>query len=241
MLNSLFLASLGPSEITGLLIDTTVLGKLVLIILFVLSILSWAVMFDKARLLSSIRKGHTRFWDKCNQWLDKDISDDQMGQWCQDNPDLPLSNMWTDTHKLETIQSVRRSSERIAYAETEGLERYLIILSTTVTISPFLGLMGTVWGIMQSFWDMSAMRSANLTVVAPGIAEALITTIAGLSAAIPAVVFYNLFVRKIDLIGNEMERLRTIMEEESQAGIEEGRGRVRPPRRPDLHDGEKIR
>lgn len=241
MLHSLFLASLGAREITGLLIDTTILGKLVLLTLFVLSILSWAVMFDKARLLSSIRKGHTKFWDICNRWLDKDVSDEQMQQWCQSNPDLPLSNMWTETHKLETIQSVRRNSERVAYAETEGLERYLIILATTVTISPFLGLMGTVWGIMQSFWDMSAMRSANLTVVAPGIAEALITTIAGLSAAIPAVVFYNLFVRKIDLIGNEMERLRSIMEEESQAGKEEMNGRIRSPRRPDLHDGERIR
>ncbi len=240
MLHSLFLASLGPGEITGLLIETTLLGKLVLLTLFVLSILSWAVMFDKVRVLSSIRKGHTKFWDICNRWLDKDISDDQMNEWCQDNLNLPLANMWTDTYKLETTQSVRRSSERIAYAETEGLERYLIILSTTVTISPFLGLMGTVWGIMQAFWDMSAMRSANLTVVAPGIAEALITTIAGLSAAIPAVVFYNLFVRKIDLIGNEMERLRTIMEEESQADDGKGGGRNRPVRRPDLHDGEKI-
>jgi biopolymer transport protein TolQ len=241
MLLTYFLASLGPGEITGLLIETTLLGKLVLIILFVLSILSWAVMIDKARVLSIIRKGHADFWDICNKWLDKDITEAEARQWCEDNQDLPLSNMWIDTHNLSTVQSVRRSSERIAYAETEGLERYLIILSTTVTISPFLGLMGTVWGIMQAFWDMSAMRSANLTVVAPGIAEALITTIAGLSAAIPAVVFYNMFVRKIDLIGNEMERLRTIMEEEAQLKNEGSDNRIRPVNRPDLHDGERIR
>ena len=129
----------------------------------------------------------------------------------------------------------------MAYSETESLERYLIILSTTVTIAPFLGLMGTVWGIMQAFWDMSAMRSANLTVVAPGIAEALITTIAGLSAAIPAVVFFNSFVRKIDLVGNEMERLRSLLEEEVMERTGGAQSRQRPARRPETYPGERIR
>ncbi|MDO9694162.1 MAG: MotA/TolQ/ExbB proton channel family protein, partial [Candidatus Latescibacteria bacterium] len=133
---------------------------------------------------------------------------------------------------------VRRAAERVAYAETENLERYLIILSTTVTIAPFLGLLGTVWGLMQAFWEMSVLRSANLAVVAPGIAEALITTIAGLSAAVPAVVFFNLFVRKIDLVGNEMERLRTIMEDAAPSAGEARLGQVR---RPEPHEKEQIR
>jgi hypothetical protein len=106
-----------------------------------------------------------------------------------------------------------------------------------VTISPFLGLLGTVWGIMTSFWDMASMQSANLTVVAPGIAEALVTTIAGLATAIPAVIFYNMLVRKIDLVGNEMDRLRTILEERLPAAAvaETWAGRD-VARRPERHD-----
>jgi biopolymer transport protein TolQ len=78
-----------------------------------------------------------------------------------------------------------------------GWESYLIFLSTTATISPFLGLLGTVWGIMSSFISMGARGSADLYVVGPGIAEALITTIFGLGAAIPAVIGYNYMVRII--------------------------------------------
>ncbi|HUV36460.1 MAG TPA: MotA/TolQ/ExbB proton channel family protein [Patescibacteria group bacterium] len=76
-------------------------------------------------------------------------------------------------------------------------ESYLVFLATTATISPFLGLLGTVWGIMSSFLSMGVRGSANLYVVGPGIAEALITTIFGLGAAIPAVVGYNYLLRVI--------------------------------------------
>ena len=148
---------------------------------------------------------------------------------------------------LTSVAAVRRSAERAIYAEVEELERYLMLLSTAVTISPFLGLLGTVWGIMNAFWDMQALRSANLIVVAPGIAEALITTIAGLATAIPAVVFYNLIVRKIDLVANEMERLRTLFEEEvtAQAGAAAAGAPAHAvpveARRPQAHEKERIR
>ena len=240
MVPTTFLASLGATEMIGLLRDTTLLGKIILLILFLLSVLSWAVMIDKARTLSRIRGGHARFWARLEAWLDRGGEADDLDAWCRGRGDLPLANLWSEGRGAQTPQAVRRVAERVAYAEVEGLERYLIILSTTVTIAPFLGLMGTVWGIMQAFWDMSAMRSANLTVVAPGIAEALITTIAGLSAAIPAVVFYNMFVRKIDLVGNELERLRTVLEEQAP-GVHRTGGREHPVRRPDTHDKERIR
>jgi biopolymer transport protein TolQ len=235
------LAALGPQELLGLLLDTSLLGKIVMLVLLVLSVLSWAVMFDKARTLARIRAGHSLFWDRCDAWLDGEATPESVTAWCLEHRDLPLANMWTEAANLGSAAHVRRTSERVAYAEIEALERYLIILSTTVTISPFLGLMGTVWGIMQAFWDMSAMHSANLTVVAPGIAEALVTTIAGLSAAIPAVVFYNMFVRKIDLVGNEMDRLRSVLEEEVMERTGQTQARQRPTRRPDTHAGERIR
>ena len=235
-----FLAALGPGELWGLMMDTTFFGKGILLVLLVLSVMSWAVFIDKARTLSRIRGGHFLFWGKVDSWLDGQSPPDDLVDWCQDNTDLPLANLVLEIGDLNHVPTIRRASERVTYLETENLERYLILLSTAVTISPFLGLLGTVWGIMSSFWDMSSMHSANLTVVAPGIAEALITTIAGLATAIPAVIFYNMTVRKIDLVGNELDRLRTILEEAA------GSDRVASPagrdfaRRPNSHNSERI-
>ena len=154
------------------------------------------------------------------------------------NADLPLCSLLIEASRAHDTAGVRRASERVMYLEVEHLERYVIILSTTVTVAPFLGLLGTVWGIMASFWSMASMHSANLTVVAPGIAEALITTVAGLGAAIPAVIFYNMLVRKIDLVANELDRLRTILEE--SVGDGNGAGHRDAVHRPDRHERETI-
>jgi biopolymer transport protein TolQ len=238
MTHAPFLASLGAAEIIDLLRKSSFLGVLDVVVLVLLSVLCWAVMFDRGRLLAAVRRGHVEFWEQCHAWLQGRLDRRDLEAWCRGHPDLPLANLWRETSSQPTSQAVRRSAERVAYAETENLERYLIILSTTVTVAPFLGLLGTVWGLMQAFWEMSVLRSANLTVVAPGIAEALITTIAGLSAAVPAVVFFNLFVRKIDLVGNEMERLRSIMEDAAPSAGEAKLGQVR---RPETHEKEQIR
>ena len=237
-----FLAALGPGELVGLVTDSTFFGKIILLILLILSVMSWAVFIDKARTLSRIRAGHQDFWARCEAWLDSGRSGGPehaaMVGYCRDNTDLPLSNLVLETESLTQWPAIRRASERVSYLETENLERYLILLSTAVTISPFLGLLGTVWGIMSSFWGMASMQSANLTVVAPGIAEALITTIAGLATAIPAVIFYNMTVRKIDLVGNELDRLRTVLEE--AAGGESAPVGRDASLRPDFHDKETI-
>jgi biopolymer transport protein ExbB/TolQ len=238
---SCVLATLGPGELLGLISDSTFFGKFVLLVLLVLSVMSWAVFIDKARNLARIRSGHLEFWKLCEEWLDGRARRRDVAEWSATRNELPLSNLMVEADGLEKVPAVRRASERVIYLEMESLERYLILLSTAVTVSPFLGLMGTVWGIMTSFWDMSTMQSANLTVVAPGIAEALVTTIAGLATAIPAVIFYNSLVRKIDLVANELDRLRTILEEEAGSGNgaigPSGRDRVR---RPERHEGETI-
>ncbi len=238
MTHAPFLASLGAAEILDLLSKSSFLGILDVVVLVLLSVLCWAVMFDRGRLLASVRRGHLEFWDRCDAWMQGRLDRRDLEAWCRSRPDLPLANLWRETAAQPTSQAVRRSAERVSYAETENLERYLIILSTTVTVAPFLGLLGTVWGLMQAFWEMSVLRSANLAVVAPGITEALVTTIAGLSAAVPAVVFFNLFVRKIDLIGNEMERLRSLMEEAAPSA---GEARLAQSRRPEPHEKEQIR
>jgi biopolymer transport protein TolQ len=92
---------------------------------------------------------------------------------------------------------MREVLDRRAVSEISGMERHLIFLATTSGVAPFLGLLGTVWGIMSSFLSMGVQGSASIEVVGPGIAEALSTTIAGLAAAIPALVGYNLLVRNV--------------------------------------------
>jgi biopolymer transport protein TolQ len=95
--------------------------------------------------------------------------------------------------------------ERRAVSEVSDMEKYLVFLATTAAVAPFLGLLGTVWGIANSFMSMGAQGTASIEVVGPGIAEALITTIAGLGAAIPAVVGYNLLLRHVRRQENRIE------------------------------------
>jgi biopolymer transport protein TolQ len=96
----------------------------------------------------------------------------------------------------------QRAMERAVADELARLERHVGFLATAGSVSPFIGLMGTVWGVMSAFLSIGAQGSASLVVVAPGIAEALITTVAGLAAAIPAVVGYNHLLVRLRGIGN---------------------------------------
>jgi biopolymer transport protein TolQ len=107
--------------------------------------------------------------------------------------------------KLGDLESVERAMRRAHTAELTRLEAMVAFLATTGSAAPFVGLFGTVWGIMTSFREITAKGAASVTVVAPGIAEALIATAIGLVAAIPAVIAYNLFVSKIKVISSEME------------------------------------
>jgi len=101
---------------------------------------------------------------------------------------------------IRSMEALGRSLARAAAVEVTRLERRVAFLATTASVCPFVGLFGTVWGIMRSFSAIGASGSANLAVVAPGIAEALINTAAGLAAAIPAAVFYNLFNSRIRVL-----------------------------------------
>ena len=103
------------------------------------------------------------------------------------------------------IDNIERALRRSATTELTAMEAMLPFLATTGSKAPFIGLFGTVWGIMDSFLSIGAQASASLDVVAPGIAEALIATAIGLVAAIPAVVMYNFFVRKIQVLESELD------------------------------------
>lgn len=109
----------------------------------------------------------------------------------------------------DLVESVYRDLRLAAHRELARFEQRLPLLATAGSVCPFLGLFGTVWGVMTAFLDISTQGSTNIVVVAPGIAEALITTIAGLAVAIPAMVAYNYFVQRSRVLGLELEDLAT--------------------------------
>ncbi|MEJ2152420.1 MAG: MotA/TolQ/ExbB proton channel family protein [Gemmatimonadota bacterium] len=110
----------------------------------------------------------------------------------------------TTTITILEKESIHMALEREASQQVEKLEEGLPFLATTGSVAPFFGLLGTVWGIMDAFLSIGLRGSGNINVVAPGVAEALITTIAGLAVAIPAVIGYNYFVSQIKEIGDEL-------------------------------------
>ena len=110
-----------------------------------------------------------------------------------------------ETARQVGLENVTRALETASSDEITRAERRLIFLATTGAVSPFFGLLGTVWGVMSAFVAMGMQSSASLTVVAPGIAEALITTIFGLAAAIPAVIAYNKFAHEVGRLSLRME------------------------------------
>jgi biopolymer transport protein TolQ len=106
---------------------------------------------------------------------------------------------------VKSLEALSRSLVRAAGVEVTRLERRVSFLATTASVTPFVGLFGTVWGIMTAFADIGRMGSANLAVVAPGISEALITTAMGLAAAIPAAVFFNFYSSRIKVLTAMMD------------------------------------
>jgi len=107
------------------------------------------------------------------------------------------------------LDGVQRMLQRTANAQIRGLENALTFLATTASVTPFVGLFGTVWGIMNAFQGIGAAGTASLVAYAPGIAEALVTTAAGLAAAIPAVVAFNHFNRRVRVLSTQMEEFAT--------------------------------
>jgi biopolymer transport protein TolQ len=121
------------------------------------------------------------------------------------NPEPAKPATATGRPTLKSLDAVDRALLRATTVEMTKLERRVTFLATTASITPFIGLFGTVWGIMSSFQQIGAQGSSSLGVVAPGIAEALITTAAGLFAAIPAVYFYNYFTSRVKHFASDMD------------------------------------
>lgn len=177
-----------------LIIKAGLIVKFVLLLLLFFSVFSWAIIFYKFRLLSKVEKESREFYQaflKSKQW-------DSLYQSTRKLTTSPLANLFRAAYSIEdaSLNEIRSTLKKIESMEIDRLERYLTFLATTGSTTPFIGLFGTVWGIMNSFMGIGRVGAASLAVVAPGIAEALIATAAGLSAAIPAVVAYNYFLSR---------------------------------------------
>lgn len=178
--------------------------KAVLVILLFFSVFSWAIIFYKHRYFSRASKESESFLRTFRAGRDiKGLYNSARSLNLS-----PLANLFKSVYADESRvnrDEVKRLLRRYEALEAAKLQSYLNFLATTGSTTPFIGLFGTVWGIMNAFRGIGAAGSASLAIVAPGIAEALITTAAGLAAAIPGVVAYNYYLSRARLMIIEME------------------------------------
>ncbi len=184
-------------SLMSLFLRADVVVKSVIIILIAASIYSWAIIIEKFKMFKKINQSTVEFEEKF--WKSK--SAESFYNNLPANKDDPMSNVFRNTMQV-VLKSRSRSnlSEKLTgllesniESEVNFLERNFSFLATVGSTAPFIGLFGTVWGIMNSFQSIAVSRNTSLAIVAPGIAEALFATALGLLAAIPAVVAYNKF------------------------------------------------
>lgn len=215
-------------NIVALVSRSTLVAKVVLLILLLFSIVSWGVILYKLWSFGRIGRQSARFLDVfrrsarfsevhavCQSLTRSPLVGIFQAGYAEVNTQLrqaaPVSetggNPGTGAARptLKSLAAVDRALLRASTVEVNKLERRVPFLATTANITPFIGLFGTVWGIMSAFESIGQAGSTSLGVVAPGIAEALIATAAGLFAAIPAVYFYNLLTQRVKLLASEMD------------------------------------
>ena len=210
------------SGVLELLLSAGPVAKSVLAILLLFSIVSWALIVDKWWQFRRVRRQSTAF---LKAFREGRRSAAVVGA-SRKLRESPLANLYlAGYHEVagiseiadrmldeadeglpaDRLDAVHRALRRAAGQEISRLERYLPFLATTASVAPFIGLFGTVWGVITAFHGIGQQGSASLAVVAPGISEALIATAAGLGAAIPAVMGYNFFVNRVRHWGTEMD------------------------------------
>lgn len=192
-------------EIVNLILESGPVAKLVLIILLFFSLLSWAVILSKWASLGRARAQSGRFirmFRKAQRLQDVAAVAEQF----RPSPLVAVFERGYEEYRRQTanpggpvrsIAAIQRATQIGASEEMTRLERRLPLLATTGATTPFIGLFGTVWGIIDAFHGLGTAGAATLRAVAPGISEALITTAAGLFAAIPAVIAYNHFAHRL--------------------------------------------
>lgn len=199
--------------------------KAVMVTLLVFSIVSWSIIIMKQLMYTKARKQSDDFLDSF--WGSKTLN--QAYESAKNFSLSPEASVFvsgfhelkkisaaregrergTLEAQLATLDNVKRAMRKANVMEIDRLGRSLPFLATTGSATPFIGLFGTVWGIMTSFHDIGLRGSASLAVVAPGISEALVATAAGLAVAIPAVIFYNFYSNKLGEFESDIEYFST--------------------------------
>ena len=212
-------------DIGGLVAGSGIFARFIILLLFVMSVISWMVMLERGVKVRRAQASNREFWSRFDRARDGDIGMAELAEWSRTQMQAPLARLFAyfsddywplylerrggDDKLLLGI--LRRGVDREAAGILERQERGLGWLATLSAVAPFLGLLGTVWGIMHSFLQLGRQGSATLDVVGPGIAEALITTVCGLAVAIPAVVGFNYFSRRLQAQESEMQRLGSLL------------------------------
>jgi biopolymer transport protein TolQ len=220
-IGSLDLSGSFNGSLLNMVLDAGVVVKFVLLVLFIFSVVSWAIIFLKYSYYRKIKKENEVF--NANYLKSNKLSEVMPAakkysysttaevfrvgytELTKINKQEFQAAQGNDEMSLSSLDNLERSMNKASNTEMTKLENALGFLATTGSASPFIGLFGTVWGIMDTFKGIGARGSATLAVVAPGISEALITTAAGLAAAIPAVIFYNYFLNQSKNMVQEME------------------------------------
>ena len=211
-------------SLLGMFLYAGPMVKFVMLLLLTFSIGSWYIIFTKIILFKKVREDSESFLSMF--WKSKNLA--EAAKSAKDTPLSPESQIYTlgynELQKISRFKSdksdgteetlgmrlagmdnLKRSLVRAETSEAERLGKSLNLLATTGSSTPFIGLFGTVWGIMTSFHDIGQRGSASLAVVAPGISEALVATAAGLAVAIPAVIFFNYFSTQLSDFENDMQ------------------------------------
>lgn len=197
-------------NIFSLISQATIVVKFILLVLILFSVFSWAIIIYKRRSLKAAEISSRNFLEVFR----KSKSLNEVNEAARKYRNSPLATLFQAGFKelvhltrsnpqpqgsinAEKLEAINRALLRASNAEITRLEKMMSFLATCGSVTPFIGLFGTVWGIMDSFHKIGVVRSASLVTVAPGIAEALIATAIGLFAAIPAVIAYNFFLGRI--------------------------------------------
>jgi biopolymer transport protein TolQ len=205
--------------VVELVLNAGPVAKFVLVVLLAFSVISWALIVEKWWHLRRVRRQTEAFVRVFREGRRPSVVQAATKKY----KESPLAQMYSSAYQefgvseiaertieddefgRDRLEAVHRAMRRTAAVEIARLERYLTFLATTASSTPFIGLFGTVWGIMAAFHGIGKQGSASLAVVAPGISEALIATAAGLAAAIPAVIGYNYFVSRVKDWATEMD------------------------------------
>ncbi len=204
-------------------------GQLVMLTLLLFSLISWFIIFMKARLYKKTNRETNEFLETF--WTSNNLNEaSEAAEEFEYSPEATvfiagyselqkinkIRNRKEDTPQMETLEmqlatmdNLKRAIRKAEAQEMTNLGKSLSFLATTGSAAPFIGLFGTVWGIMVSFHDIGMRGSASLAVVAPGISEALVATAAGLAVAIPAVIFFNYYANRLAEIDGEVQNFST--------------------------------